>query len=213
MTAKGKGVYQKDGCEIRSVTVQAAASDIEEKMTLTGYAVRFETPASYENFGRNGERYTETIQRGALDRTDMSGVVLRYNHADSVMAMARTKNGSLRLTVDEFGLKIEADLIDTQVNRDLYRAVQAGLIDKMSFAFVVRDGGSVWRYSKEEIRRDITDIEKIYDVSIVDEPFYAETDVSARMRETVDAELRRLDDRKGFNNDVLRLQIALKGKV
>ena len=46
MTAKGKGVYQKDGCEIRSVTVQAAASDIEEKMTLTGYAVRFETPAT-----------------------------------------------------------------------------------------------------------------------------------------------------------------------
>ena len=83
----------------------------------------------------------------------------------------------------------------------------------MSFAFVVRDGGSRWRSSKEEIRRDITDIEKIYDVSIVDEPFYAETDVSARMRETVDAELRRLDDRKGFNNDVLQLQIALKGKV
>lgn len=212
MTAKGKGVYQKDGCEIRSVTVQAAASDIEEKMTLTGYAVRFETPASYENFGWNSERYTETIKRGALDKTDMSGVVLRYNHADSVMAMARTKNGSLRLMVDEFGLKIEADLIDTQANRDLYRAVQAGLIDKMSFAFVVRDGGSVWRYSKEEIRRDITDIEKIYDVSIVDEPFYAETDVSARMRETVDAELRRLDDRKESEN-VLRLQIELKGKV
>lgn len=213
MTAKGKGVYQKAGCEIRSATVQAAEAGAEGKMTLTGYAVRFEAPASYENFGWNGERYTETIQRGALDRTDMSGVVLRYNHADSVMAMARTKNGSLRLTVDEFGLKIEADLIDTQVNRDLYHAVQAGLIDKMSFAFVVRDGGSTWRYSKEEIRRDITDIEKIYDVSIVDEPFYAETDVSARMRETVDAELRRLDDRKGFNNDVLRLQIALKGKV
>ena len=65
----------------------------------------------------------------------MSGVVLRYNHADSVMAMARTKNGSLRLTVDEFGLKIEADLIDTQVNCDLYHAVKAGLIDKMSFHY------------------------------------------------------------------------------
>lgn len=124
---------KKKDYERRLIEIRAVDSD-EDKMTIEGYAITFDSPATHQYGSR---KFTETIKRGALDKTDMKDVPLRYNHNDNVMIMARTRNKSLRLIVDEKGLLIQADLIDTQSNRDLYKAIQEGLIDKMSFAFSV----------------------------------------------------------------------------
>ena len=86
---------------------------------------------------------------------------MRYNHNDNVMIMARTRNKSLKLIKDEKGLKIEADLLDTQSNRDLYKGIQEGLIDKMSFAFNVSDGGDTWTFGETETTRDVNDIASV----------------------------------------------------
>jgi len=175
-----------------------------EKMTIEGYAIVFDQPATHGYF-------TETIKRGALDGTDMKNVPLRYNHNDNVMVMARTKNGSLRLIADEKGLLIQADLIDTQSNRDLYKGVQEGLIDKMSFAFTVPDGGDSWSFGQNETTRDVTKIDKLYDVSVVVAPFYDGTSVYARSLELLDGEKRRLDGLSEL--DILKQKIELKGKI
>ena len=53
--------------------------------------------------------------------------------------MARTKNGTLNLTVDDFGLKVRADLSSSRESRELFEEIKAGLIDKMSFAFTVNE--------------------------------------------------------------------------
>lgn len=202
----------KARCEIREMEIKALPIEDGDngKMVLEGYAIRFEMPATYKNYGWNGESYTEVVHKGALAKTDMSGVVLRYNHSDQVMVMARTKNNSLQLIPDDQGLLIKAELIDTQTNRDLYQAVKEGLIDKMSFAFIVRDGGDSWTYSKDEIKREINDIEKLYDVSIVDFPFYDSTDVHTRTAEMVDAFQRSLDGNKWV--ELEKEKIILKGK-
>jgi HK97 family phage prohead protease len=99
------------------------------------------------------------------------------------------KNGSLNLTTDDFGLKIRAELIDTQSNRDLYRMIRDGLVDEMSFAFTVAQGGDVWEYSDDfsVVKRTINRIETVYDVSAVDNGFYENTSIYARALETVDA--------------------------
>ena len=155
-------------------------------MTVEGYAVLFESPQTYQ---WGDETYTETISRGALDNADMKRVVMRYNHNDNVFAMARVKNGSLMLTIDDFGLKIHAELIDTQSNRDLYRMIKDGLIDEMSFAFTVARSGDTWEYSDDwkTVRRTINAIETVYDVSAVDTGFYENTSIYARAFEGVDA--------------------------
>ena len=173
--------------EQRMMELKILSSDVEQKkMTIGGYAIRFDVPQTYVH---DGVSYTEVIHRDALSTTKMDRVPLRYNHNDAVIVMARTKNGSLLLQKDEFGLRIEADLIDTQSNRDLFKCISEGLIDEMSFAFVIRSGGDTWTYGLDSTTRDIYDIEQIYDVSVVDTAFYESTFVLARSFEQLNDEI------------------------
>ncbi len=191
-----------DKYERRLLDMRAVGED--GKMTIEGHAIVFDQPATHG-------RFTETIKRGALDGADMKNVPLRYNHNDTVMVMARTKNGSLRLIIDDTGLLIQADLIETQSNRDLYAGIEAGLIDKMSFAFTVADAGDTWTFGEKETTREVTKISKLYDVSVVDAPFYEGTSVYARSLELLDDEKRRLDGMREI--ELLKEQIRLKGNL
>ena len=136
---------------------------------------------------------------------------LQYNHKDNVMIMARTRNKSLRLIKDEKGLKIEAELLDTQSNRDLYKGIQEGLIDKMSFAFTVADNGDTWTFGEKETTRDIHEIARLYDVSVVDTPFYDSTSIYARSFELLESEEKRLEILCELEILKLRNQILAKG--
>lgn len=154
--------------EIRKLDIQFRAEDTEDnKMEIKGYAAVFNSPETYS--------YTEVIAPTAFDDADMSDVVLRYNHEDTFMVLARTRNDSLKLNVDDKGLFIDATLQDdiTQ-HRDIFNAIKSGLIDKQSFAFVVAEDD----YDYDTDTRTITKIGKVFDVSVVDQPFYNGTDVS-----------------------------------
>lgn len=154
--------------EIRKLDLQFRAEDTEDnKMEIKGYAAVFNSPETYD--------YTEVIAPTAFDEADMSDVVLRYNHNDNFMVLARTRNKSLELNVDEKGLMIDATLQDDITeHRDIFNAIKSGLIDKQSFAFVVDED----EYDYDTDTRTITRIGKVFDVSVVDQPFYNETDVS-----------------------------------
>ena len=195
----------KKNLERRLIEIRAVEGD---KMIVEGYAVTYDRPATHEYGGR---KFTETIKKGALDKTDMKDVPLRYNHNDNVMIMARTRNKSLQLIKDDIGLKIMAELLDTQSNRDLYKGIQEGLIDKMSFAFTVADNGDTWSFGKDETKREVTEIAKLWDVSVVDTPFYDSTSIYARSLELLDSEKRRLDSLR--EKEVLKQKIIMKGKI
>lgn len=197
----------KEKAERRLIDIRAAEG-VDDKMVIEGYAITYDKPATHEIGGR---KFTETIKRGALDKTDMKDVPLRYNHNDNVMIMARTRNKSLQLIKDEKGLKVIAELLDTQSNRDLYKAIKEGLIDKMSFAFTVADNGDTWSFGKDETKRDVTNIAKLWDVSVVDTPFYDSTSIYARSLELLDSEKRRLDSLR--EKELLKQKIKLKAKL
>lgn len=167
-----------------------AVDNSEGKMIIEGYAITYDQPATHEYGNR---KFTEIIKKGALDYTDMKDVPLRYNHNDTWCIMARTRNNSLQLIKDEKGLKIIAELIDTQSNRDIYKSIQEGLIDKMSFAFTVADRGDNWSYGEAETIREVININKLYDVSVVDTPFYDTTSVYSRSFELLDNNLKQLE--------------------
>jgi HK97 family phage prohead protease len=154
--------------EIRKLDIQFRAETTEdEKMEIKGYAVVFNSPETYG--------YTEVISKDALDNAKMDDVVLRYNHNDSFMVLARTRNGSLRLNRDEKGLFMDAILQDDITeHKNIFNAIKSGLIDKQSFAFTVEEE----EYDYETDTRTITKIGKLFDVSVVDQPFYNATDVS-----------------------------------
>ena len=192
--------------ERRLIEIRAAGEG--DKMTVEGYAITFDQPATHKYGSRS---FTETIKRGALDKTDMKDVPLRYNHNDNVMIMARTRNKSLRLVKDDKGLKIEADLLDTQSNRDLYKGIQEGLIDKMSFAFTVAEKGDTWSFGDTETVREVNNIDKLWDVSVVDTPFYDSTSVYARSLELLDGEKRRLDGLREI--EILKLKAKIRSSI
>jgi uncharacterized protein len=158
------------------------------KMTLEGYAIVFnqETMIGTEEHG-----FTEVIDRKALQETQMKDVPMKYNHMDSFLIIARTKNQSLTLNVDEIGLKVHAELLDTQSNQDIYKMVRSGLLDKMSFAFTVDE--QVWNRDGKIPKRVITKIARLYDVSVVDTPAYDSTSIYARSLESMDVELKAME--------------------
>ena len=121
--------------EIRFFAENIEARNIEEEknesMIVEGYAVVFDNAATHG--------FTEIIDKNAFNECDMKDVCMKYNHDDSHNILARTRNNSLRLNIDDKGLFIHAELIDTTSNRDIYKMIQAGLLDKMSFAFTVEE--------------------------------------------------------------------------
>lgn len=198
---------KKNDFEQRLVEFRTVENE-EGKMLIEGYAITFEQPATHQY----GERkFTEVIRKGSLDKTDMKDVPLRYNHNDNVILMARTRNKSLQLIKDDKGLLIKATLIDTQSNRDIYKSIQEGLVDKMSFAFTVADGGDTWTFKDDENIREVNNINKLYDVSVVDTPFYDSTSIYARSLELLDSEEKRLDSLSEI--ETLKQKIILKGKL
>lgn len=165
-----------------NVDLEMRAVDTEEKeMVVEGYPVIFNSPATHG--------YTEIISERAFDNTDMSDVVLRYNHNDSFMCLARTRNKSLELTKDEKGLKMKATLNpNIEEHKSIYEGIKSGLLDKMSFAFTTRGE----EYDYETDTRTITDIDKLYDVAVVDQPFYEATSIYARSLETVENKIKEM---------------------
>lgn len=143
-------------------------------MIVEGYAVTYNSPTLI--WEQDGIQYFEVIERGALDNADLSDVPFKYNHSDSVMILARTRTKSLELSIDDKGLFIRAKIVDTQQGRDLFKLIQLGEVDKMSFAFTVEEE----KYNNETRTRTITKIKKLYDVSAVDIPAYDTTSISAR---------------------------------
>lgn len=161
----------------------------EQKMVLEGYAIVFDQETLIGDIDKG---FIESIDRNALKNANMKDVPMKYNHDDSFLIIARTRNNSLRLTVDDIGLKVRAELIDTDSNKDIYKMVKAGLLDKMSFAFTV-SSQKIDR-SGDIPKRTITGIDRLYDVSIVDLPAYDQTSiVVGRSLALVDTELKTMD--------------------
>lgn len=123
--------------------------------------------------------FYESVAPTALDEMDTSDVLFQFNHGGT--PLARLRNHSLRIGIDETGGWAEADLAGCQQGRDIYEAISNGLIDRMSFGFTIADGGFDW-YEDEDgnIHSRITKVEKLYDVSCVDLPASDYTDISAR---------------------------------
>lgn len=152
------------------------------KMVIRGKAVSFDDPTVL--FTYDGVEYKEIIEKGALDEADLSYAYLKYNHSSNIMAMARYKNGTLKIDIATG--EIEAELANTTAGRDLYELVRSGIIDKMSFAFTIRQEA----YDKDQYTWRVQKIDRLYDVAAVEVPAYENTELFARRFGEVEASRR-----------------------
>jgi HK97 family phage prohead protease len=156
-------------------------------MRVEGYAAVFDSEAVMYEY--DGIQYKEVIDRNAFNGTQMQDVVMNYNHSGK--PVARTKNGTLQLIIDDIGLRVSADLGGTQEARNLYEEIKAGYIDKMSFAFTVNAD----EYNRDTHTRRITGIKRLFDVAAVDIPAYDQTSIQARSFFEAEAEKERAEAR------------------
>ena len=72
----------------------------EQKMVLEGYAIVFNQETL---IGDKDKGFIESIDRNALKNANMKDVPMKYNHDDSFLIIARTRNNSLKIRVDDNG--------------------------------------------------------------------------------------------------------------
>lgn len=179
-----------EGRQYRDIDVSSFERRAEENgdKTVEGYATTFSQPYELYRDSWNGYVYIvrEMVDPAAFDDTDMSDVIMQYNHEGRVFA--RGSNGTLELDPDSHGLHIRAKLGGTEIGRQLYEEINGGYTTKMSFGFRVSEDR---REETEErdvesgvttvtVLRTILKISKLYDVSAVSLPANDATSISAR---------------------------------
>lgn len=203
-----------DGREYRAMQLEVRedpnADSADRQMVVEGYATTFNRP--YTLYESKSYKLVEQVDPHAFDECDVGDVIFQYDHSGRVFA--RTKNGTLKLSIDATGLKIAADLGGTEAGRQLYDEIRGGYTDKMSFSFSVDSDKRVSTVDTETgmvtVVRTITKFKKLYDVSAVSRPANDTTSISARnlfdgVMEEMEAE------RLTRANTAARIKIKLTG--
>lgn len=198
----------KNDREYRSIVLEPTDDYVVE-----GNFSTYDTPYqlySYDEAGYHIEVW-EQVARGAFNDTDLSDVIMQYDHQGRVFA--RASNGTLTLNLEDTP-HMRAELGGTEIGRQLYEEIKGGYTTKMSFGFTVssdektRSEEVVDGVTRIKILRSITGIKRLYDVSAVSLPANDQTSISARaFADGVSAEvLEELKKAKAHDEEIKRSQ-------
>ena len=154
------------------------------------------------------ERIAPTALEGVLEKSDIL-CLMNHDERRGVLARYRMGEGSLKLEVDEKGLKYSFDAPNTPLGDELIESLKRGDISESSFAFTVEDDN--WERKEDgSYVRTILKFERLYDVSPVYYPAYEDTSVALRSIEafkeaetkaaTEKAEIEKREFEEYFNN-------------
>jgi HK97 family phage prohead protease len=173
---------EEDPLASRWITTTAVELEVREsgaspdELTVRGHA------AVFNNLSHDLGGFRERIAPGAFSDVlaEQPDVHLVIGH-DMTQPLARTANGTLELVEDDEGLRIWAR-INTQLSyaKDLAEQLRTGLVDQMSFAFTTAENGDEWVKDEETgtIMRTVRKVAGLYDVSVVAQGAYPQTNVA-----------------------------------
>lgn len=147
------------------------------KMTVEGYAIIYNREAKIWDD-------VEVILPGAsTEALKTNDQYYLWQHIRT-FPLARKKIGTLTATEDEKGVFIKAEIVNSQFGRDRYEDIRSGLVDKQSFAFIVKEGSDEWvketKDGKGIWRRTIKKFDSILEFSAVTWAAYDDTDLQAK---------------------------------
>lgn len=149
---------------------------------LTGYGAVFFRATDTGTEYRIWKDMVERIRPGAFDRALLERQDVRglFNH-DAARILGRTTSSTMRLSVDDVGLRYEIDLPDTQEARDLATLINRGDITGSSFSFGANK--TEWEDLPDGLSvRTLVDLD-LYDVGPVTYPAYEATSAAVRSAE------------------------------
>ena len=148
---------------------------------IEGYAAKFNSETVIGNYWQ----YREVILPGAFDDVLKDDIRALFNHdPNQILARSINGKGTLEVFVDDIGLKYRYTTPDRSYAKDLQDAIDAGDVSQSSFAFKIREQRWIEKEGDMELR-EIVAFEKLYDVSPVTYPAYADTEVAKRSLDAV----------------------------
>lgn len=159
---------------------RALSEAVELRATLGGPSTLVGYAALYNQVSEDLGGFREVLRPGCFDGLLEGDVLCRAEH-DSSMLLGRTTSGTLRLRLDDKGLRYEVDLPETSAGRDVGALAGRGDLRGSSFAFTVNQAGQKWSTLEDGTPlRELLKLTSLRDVAPVAEPAYIETTVSAR---------------------------------
>ena len=197
---------KKHTSETRYFNLDSRLDTKEGKDIVIGHAAIFNSLS--EDLGG----FREKINVGAFDGVLDNDVRAYFNH-DPNYLLGRTTAGTLRLSVDNEGLRYELDVPNTTAGRDLKENMRLGNITQSSFAFTIGKNGDSWERSEDGADiRVINKVNRLYYVSPVSLPAYpSANDLALANRSNyMDIEnTRKKQEQKYEQNALLNLKINL----
>lgn len=160
---------------IGSISIEKRA-DGEESRTISGYAVVF------DKWSRDMGFFKERITREAFNDVDMTDVVATFNHNfDNVLA--RVDSNTLKLSIDDNGLRYSFEAPNTTYGNDLLENVRNGNVKGSSFMFTVDE--QEWKFAENDDadERTITRVGQLIELGPVTMPAYPDTTAAKRSYE------------------------------
>ncbi len=167
--------------EIRTLSAQMRADD--DSRIIEGYAIRF------NEWSRDLGGFVEIIKKEAVsdELLQNSDVVMNINHDnDKMVARYTNGKGTLNLELRDEGLYFTFTAPPTPTGDELLYNVRVGNLAECSFCFTLpNEGGDRWYREDDVLKREILNINGLYDCSIVTHAAYPTTSCSARGEQMV----------------------------
>jgi HK97 family phage prohead protease len=141
----------------------------------------------YSNMLGREQKFREVIKPGVWTRAiEKAKEIHFYAEHDKNKILASTRNGSLELREDDKGLYMSATISPTSWGKDYYQLIKDGILSNMSFGF--RSLKDSWRNMGDYFERTVQELE-LFEVSVVRDPAYAASSISARGIDLVEDEV------------------------
>lgn len=171
-----------------------AEEDENKKLTLKGYAIRYNEKSKLLGYG-----FEEVILPGAFSESLKTRNIIALNNHDTNQLLGSTQANTLRLEDRAEGLYFELDLLESR--KELYDLVKRGDIAGMSFGFTCTD--ELYKRSDD---KDIREVKKgeLFEISVVHTPAYPSTNVVATRSLEKYEEYKATINTNGFSQNEIR---------
>lgn len=159
------------------------------------------------------KKFREKISKGAFSRAlSINDDIDFLAEHDNKKILSSTRNGSLILNEDNHGLLMEATITPTSYGKDYFELIKSGILRNMSFGFkVIKES---WSKAADGIFERTIDELELLEVSVVKNPAYAQSTISARgidlVQDSVPLEISEYSDMNDFEKRFYKNNIIVQ---
>lgn len=155
------GLYERRNMEIAGDMQLRIENGSTKK--LKGYPILFNMPTTIWG------DWKEQIAPEAVEGVDFSDTRMLVDH-DTSLLLARA-GINLKISVEQLGVYIEAEMPNTQLATDTFELVSRGIMDGMSFCFIASKIETNWDAKLDTIKK----FKEVPEISVVTFPAYPQT--------------------------------------